>query len=551
MSDNTKKTSKNNFVVQGSILAIAGILVRIIGMVYRIPLQNRIGDDFMGIYSSAFQVYNILLLLSSYSLPLAVSKMISSRLALKKYNNAYRVFRITMVFAFIVGTAAALITYFGAHFFAEKILSEPDTYYAITVLSPAVFIMAILGVLRGYFQGHGNMVPTAISQILEQIANAALSIICGFIFFDIGHNLDLVKGTDTYANAYAAAGVTVGTVAGAFIALLFFIVLFFMDKGQMKKKMRREKTSNPETYRYLFTVLVMTIAPVILSSAVYNISSIVDNSIYGYYMKFKGDSANYMSYWGSYTGKYTLFINIPIAISSAMASSIIPSISATIASGDKKHLFKKIELGIRFAMLIAIPSAIGLAVLAGPVIKLVYPADNGLASKMLVMGSSAVVFYSLSTITNAILQGIGRMAEPVKNAAVSLLIHVVILFILLYAFNLGIYGVVIANIIFAAAMCVLNSYKLKKYINYTQETWFTFIVPLISGALMGIAAFGSYKLAYMLLHRNSISAIVSIVIAVIVYVLALFVLKSFNESEILAMPMGSKLVVILKKLHLI
>lgn len=551
MSDNTKKTSKNNFVVQGSILAIAGILVRIIGMVYRIPLQNRIGDDFMGIYSSAFQVYNILLLLSSYSLPLAVSKMISSRLALKKYNNAYRVFRITMVFAFVVGTAAALITYFGAHFFAEKILSEPDTYYAITVLSPAVFIMAILGVLRGYFQGHGNMVPTAISQILEQIANAALSIICGFIFFDIGHNLDLVKGTDTYANAYAAAGVTVGTVAGAFIALLFFIVLFFMDKGQMKKKMRREKTSNPETYRYLFTVLVMTIAPVILSSAVYNISSIVDNSIYGYYMKFKGDSANYMSYWGSYTGKYTLFINIPIAISSAMASSIIPSISATIASGDKKHLFKKIELGIRFAMLIAIPSAIGLAVLAGPVIKLVYPADNGLASKMLVMGSSAVVFYSLSTITNAILQGIGRMAEPVKNAAVSLLIHVVILFILLYAFNLGIYGVVIANIIFAAAMCVLNSYKLKKYINYTQETWFTFIVPLISGALMGIAAFGSYKLAYMLLHRNSISAIVSIVIAVIVYVLALFVLKSFNESEILAMPMGSKLVVILKKLHLI
>ena len=551
MSDNTKKTSKNNFVVQGSILAIAGILVRIIGMVYRIPLQNRIGDDFMGIYSSAFQVYNILLLLSSYSLPLAVSKMISSRLALKKYNNAYRVFRITMVFAFVVGTAAALITYFGAHFFAEKILSEPDTYYAITVLSPAVFIMAILGVLRGYFQGHGNMVPTAISQILEQIANAALSIICGFIFFDIGHNLDLVKGTDTYANAYAAAGVTVGTVAGAFIALLFFIVLFFMDKGQMKKKMRREKTSNPETYRYLFTVLVMTIAPVILSSAVYNISSIVDNSIYGYYMKFKGDSANYMSYWGSYTGKYTLFINIPIAISSAMASSIIPSISATIASGDKKHLFKKIELGIRFAMLIAIPSAIGLAVLAGPVIKLVYPADNGLAIKMLVMGSSAVVFYSLSTITNAILQGIGRMAEPVKNAAVSLLIHVVILFILLYAFNLGIYGVVIANIIFAAAMCVLNSYKLKKYINYTQETWFTFIVPLISGALMGIAAFGSYKLAYMLLHRNSISAIVSIVIAVIVYVLALFVLKSFNESEILAMPMGSKLVVILKKLHLI
>ena len=518
-------------------------------MVYRIPLQNRIGDDFMGIYSSAYQVYNILLLLSSYSLPLAVSKMISARLAVKKYNNAYRVFKITMIFALAVGIIAALITYFGAHFFAKVILSEPDTYYAIVALSPAVFIMAVLGVLRGYFQGHGTMVPTAVSQIIEQITNAALSIICGFIFFDIGRNLDLVKGANTYADAYAAAGVTIGTVAGALAALLFFVVYFFINNGRMMERIRRERTGIPESYRYLFTVLIMTIAPVILSTAVYNMSTIVDNSIYGYYMRHIGDRENYMPYWGVYTGKYTLFINIPIAIASSLASSIIPSISATIASGNQRQLHKKIELGIRVAMMVAIPSAVGLAVLGKPIMQLIYPSDSGLAGKLLLMGSTAVIFYSLSTITNAVLQGIGKMSVPVINAAISLAVHVIALFILLYGFKLGIYGVVIANILFAVIMCLLNAVMIRKYIKYYQEWWYTFIIPVFAGAVMGAAAFGSYKLAFMIIPRNSICTIFAIVVGITVYALALLLFKAFNESEIRALPMGAGIAKVLKKLH--
>lgn len=553
MSNNTNRKTKSNFVVQGSILAIAGLLVRVIGMVYRIPLQNHIGDGFMGIYSSAFQVYNILLLVSSYSLPLAVSKMISARLAVKKYNNAYRVFKITLVFAFIVGIIAAFITYFGAHFFADKILKMPNAYFAIITLSPAVFIMAILGVLRGFFQGHGTMVPTAISQILEQIVNAVLSIICGFIFFDIGRNLDLIKGTSTYADAYAAAGVTIGTVAGALVALLFFIFIFFIYNKKLKNKIRKEKPGNIESYSYLFTILLMTIGPVILSSVVYNVSSIVDNSIFGHYMmEFKSFTENeYEDIWGVYTGKYTLFTNIPIAIASSLASSIIPSISATIASGNKKQLFKKIELGIRVAMTVAIPSSIGLSVLGDPIMKLIYPSDNGLAGRLLFMGSLAVVFYSLSTITNAVLQGIGKMAYTVTNAAISLAVHVVFLAILLYGFNLGIYGVVAANIVFALVMCILNAMTLKKFLNYSNEIWYTFIIPLVAGGIMGGVAYGVYKLMYMLCSYNAVSVLAAIFAAVLVYMVALLLFKCFTENEIRSLPMGTKLVKLLKKLHLI
>ena len=193
--ENTAKKKGSNFVVQGSILAIAGILVRLIGMAYRIPLQNKLGDDAMGIYSAAYNIYNIILLLSSYSIPLAVSKMVAARVSVKQYKNSYRIFKSAMMFSVVIGLIAAAICYFGAGFFAEKVLNMPDTVYAIRVLSPAIFIMAVLGVLRGYFQGQSTMIPTAVSQLLEQIVNAGISIAAAFYLFGLGAKTDVAKGT--------------------------------------------------------------------------------------------------------------------------------------------------------------------------------------------------------------------------------------------------------------------------------------------------------------------------------------------------------------------
>ena len=144
-------------------------------MVYRIPMQNKIGNEAMGIYSSAYYIYNIMLLLSSYSLPLAVSKMVSARVALGQHKNAYRIFQSSLVFSLISGGLACLVTFFGADFFAGTILSEPAAAYSIRVLAPTIFVMAFLGTLRGYFQGMGTMIPTAVSQVLEQIINAGES----------------------------------------------------------------------------------------------------------------------------------------------------------------------------------------------------------------------------------------------------------------------------------------------------------------------------------------------------------------------------------------
>ncbi|MBQ6833013.1 MAG: oligosaccharide flippase family protein, partial [Lachnospiraceae bacterium] len=210
---NSMAKKESNFVVQGSILAIASIVVRIIGIAYRIPMINIIGDEGMGYYGTAFNVYNIALLLSSYSLPLAVSKMVSARLANKQYRNAERIFKAALAYATVVGAVTAAIIWFGADFFASKVFFMPYAAFALRTLAPTVWIMAYLGVFRGYFQGRGTMVPTAFSQVFEQIINAIVSVVAGSFLFNEALKVEIMKNEagSGYSNAWGAAGGTIGT----------------------------------------------------------------------------------------------------------------------------------------------------------------------------------------------------------------------------------------------------------------------------------------------------------------------------------------------------
>ncbi|MDI9242585.1 putative polysaccharide biosynthesis protein [Fusibacillus kribbianus] len=545
-----KKKKSSNFLIQGSILAVAGILVRIIGMVYRIPMQNKIGNAAMGMYSSAFYIYNIILLLSSYSLPLAVSKMVSARVALGQHKNAYRIFQSSMIFSLISGSVAGLLMFFGADFFAVKLLNEPGAAYAIKVLAPTVFVMAFLGTLRGYFQGLGTMIPTAVSQVLEQIINAVISIVAAFLLFDMGARVDIAKGTDIYADAYGAAGGTLGTAAGALTALIFCFVLFRMYRRILKRQMRRDNTVMLESYGNIARVLVATIVPVIISGTVYNVSNLVDNSIYGFYMKSVGESAHYMAKWGVYSGQYYLLINVPIAISNALSSSMLPSLTRTVTEGNKGEVLRKINMTIRFSMIVAIPSAVGLTLLGAPIVEMLFNQDTKLGGDLLFLGSLAVIFFSLSTVTNGVLQGINKMKTPVRNALISLILHVGILVALLYGLKTGIYGVVIANMLFGLSMCILNGISIANYLNYRQEVKKTFVLPFLASLIMGGCSYLVYYLLNMLTKRNSIACLAAVIVAVAVYFVMLIVFRCVDEKELHSMPMGGKMVRIAKKLRL-
>ncbi len=214
--------NKRNFLVHGGILAMAGILVRIIGMFYRIPLVNIIGSDGNGIYGAAYNVYNIMLVLSAYGLPMAVSKLVSAKFVAKQFKNAASIFKCALIFATCTGGIAALLLFFGADFIENVFYKGvPGMAIPLRILAPTIFFVAILGVMRGFYQGQGTMIPTAVSQIAEQIVNAAVSLLAGYF---------LIQAYQSSANtaAYGAAGATLGTAMGALTALIFLIVLYLI-----------------------------------------------------------------------------------------------------------------------------------------------------------------------------------------------------------------------------------------------------------------------------------------------------------------------------------
>ena len=222
----SKKDS--NFLVQGSILAAASIISRIIGLLYRLPMTDIIGDAGNNYYSCAFEIYNIMLIISSYSLPLAVSKLVSAAMARKRRRQAYQILKGSLLFAILTGSVVALIVYFGAEFFTTA-LQTPLSVFALKILAPVLIVVAILGVLRGFFQGLGTMMPSAVSQIIEQIVNAIVSVWAAYVLFQYGAKIGEVLGDpEKYGAAYGAAGGTLGTNLGAVSALLFLLFVFFV-----------------------------------------------------------------------------------------------------------------------------------------------------------------------------------------------------------------------------------------------------------------------------------------------------------------------------------
>ena len=261
---NETRKSESNFLVQGSILAAASMISRIIGLLYRIPLKSIIGDIGNDYYGTAMEIYSILLLISSYSLPVAVSKLVSARVARGQHKNAYRIFKGALLFALVSGITAGLIVFFGADFITTYIVNTPLSIFALQVLSPTLLIVALLGVVRGFFQGMGTMMPSAISQLLEQIINAVFSVWTAYMLYQYGKKIGAVLGNPaTYAEAYGAAGGTFGTGAGAFVALLFTLVVFFIYRPVNTNKISKDKEQKPESYGKIFRVLLLTILPVL------------------------------------------------------------------------------------------------------------------------------------------------------------------------------------------------------------------------------------------------------------------------------------------------
>jgi stage V sporulation protein B len=278
----------------------------------------------------------------------------------------------------------------------------------------------------------------------------------------------------------------------------------------------------------------------------------VDQALFKNLANLQGYTADQIhTYWGVFGGKYRVLVNVPISIASAVVSASVPAITASFANQDMDGVQKKTANAIHFSMVVAFPCAIGLGVLASPVMQLLFRDSTDLAAHMLQVGVISVVFYSLSTLSNGILQGINRMRVPVTNAAIALALQAGLLVALMYGFHLNIFAVIWANTFFAFLMCLLNGYGIYKYMGFHQEVKKTFLIPAFASVIMGVIVYLVYMALQLVVHINAISTIVSIAAGGCAYFVLMLVLKGLNAEDLLAFPGGRKLIALGRKLHLL
>lgn len=542
-----KKSSADGFLKQGSILAMASILVRIIGMIYRIPMANIIGDDGNGIYSAAFEVYNILLIISSYGMPMAVSKMVSAKCTQKQYKEAYQIFRCSMLFAIVSGGVTALLVYFGANWIEQTFFSKfHGVALPLRVLAPTIFIVAVMGVLRGFFQGRETMMPTAVSQILEQIVNAVISVVAAYY---------LMRDHSASAKlpAWGAAGGTMGTCLGALSAFVLLLLIYLLYRPVLRKQLRRDRSKQRESIGASYQLIFWTVIPIILSQTVYQLSGIIDVTIFNFTMGIRGVEDKVVSTMqGIYSTKYRLLVSVPIAVSTAIASSMIPSLVASVTAREKGAVRSKVTMAVKFNMIIAFPSAVGMAVLAVPIIRLLFPSSDYVTGGMMLMtGSTCIIFYALSTVTSGVLQSIDKMNLPVIHSLVSLVIHVILLFCLLRFTNLGAYALVVGNVTYPMVVCYLNGRSVSKNLGFKQEITKTFCIPFLSSVVMGVLTYFVYQVCFLITHRIYIAIFPAIFVAVATYFALVLKLQGLSREELYEFPMGRRMSIVADKFHLL
>lgn len=540
-----QSSKRDGFVKQAGILAMAGIIVRIIGILYRSPLTGIIGDEGNGYYSSAYNIYTIILLISSYSIPSAISKVIAQRLALREYRNAHRIFHCALIYVVVVGGIASLFTFFGA-----GLLVEDNCKIVLRVFAPTIFLSGLLGVLRGYFQAHRTMIQTSVSQILEQILNAAVSLLAAHVLIQV-----VSLQSKTTQAIYGAIGSALGTGSGVLIALLFMWGIYGLNRKMILTRVQRDKKKNVLSYGQIFGIIFAMVTPFILSTFIYNFSTSLNQTIYTKVMKYLMhlSEAEIAVNYGIFAGKAVVISNIPIAIASSMSAAMIPSISASFAQGDRVKTHHQVHVAVQTTMLISIPCAFGMFALAQPVTELLFPQKESLAlaAALLRAISISVIFYALSTLTNAVLQGIGKVNAPVINAAAALAVQTVVLVILLVFTDLSLYALAVAMIVYSFLMCLLNNIAVRKALGYRQEIKKTFLKPVLAAIVMGVAAHYVYIMVYWFVPVNLVALLPSILVAMLIYFTLVIKTGALSEEELRGIPKGTMIVRVAKKLHLL
>lgn len=538
-------------VLKGAmILSVAVFISKLIGILYRIPLTGALGDAGNGISAPAYQVYMVMLTLSSVALPTAISKMVSERMAIGAYEDAQKVYKVAMIYSTLTGIVLAAALWFGADAIAFTVFNMPEAAGPMQALVPAIFFVAIMAVMRGYFQGMNSMTPTAVSQVVEQFVNAVVSIILAYVFLE--------RGLEA-----AVVGSSLGTSIGAFVAMGILIFVYYLIRPSIKKRIRRTKvTTNESSGEILKKILIMSI-PIMISSSIFSIMGMIDYAmIYqilpGTIEKITkaGNLASLPisdpsvltsgteiinSLGGQFSTKYTTVLNLPVSIILTLGMAVIPAISAAMARQDFKDVRRKTNMVLKIGMLFAAPSAVGLMVFGEQIITMLYPfAPDG--GKLLAYGGVSVIFITIAQLTTGVLQGMGKQSVPTIHAAIACGVKVVANIVLLSMPGMHIYGVVHSTTICYFIYAVLNMIYLRRTIHIRIHIKKLIIKPIIVAGVMGIVSYVLYNLLYKVIGQVSIVLLIVIPIAAVIYGVLGLVTRTITIGDLENIPGGRKVI---------
>lgn len=528
------ENKKDNFLAGAAILGMAGVLVKILGAIFRIPLVWIITSTGLGYYQTAYPIYVMLLSIATSGFPVAISKMVSERRILGNYKGAEKVFR--FVFKILLGfgiVASAFIVISAKHIVTET-LENPKAYLAMIMLSPAILIVPIMASFRGYFQGRNDMRPSALSQVVEQFVRVVVGL--GLAYILVKQGLE-----------YGAAGATFGATAGAIAGLLTILYMYSKRVKDEENLSHFEDESNIKILKELLTIAL----PIIVGALVMPIMNIIDLALVIKILKkigFTIEEANSM--YAQLTGMAATLINLPQVITSAIAISLVPVISSAFAEKNHEKLKSNINLAIRVSVIIGLPCSVGLFVLSAPITKMLFPFEPTSVAHILAIVSIGVIFLSLIQSFTSILQGIGKAHIPVINLFVGALVKIILTYLLTSIPWLNVKGAAISTVCAYIIACVLDYISVKKYFDIKIDIRKMVISPVITTVIMGFVAVVVHKCMYMILS-NSKAVMISILLSGVVYIILLFKLKCITKEDLMSINKGRKLISKLEKLRLI
>ncbi|MDP4109069.1 MAG: polysaccharide biosynthesis protein [Bacillota bacterium] len=526
-------TGKQNFVKGALILVVANALVKIIGAIFKIPLTNLFGKEGMGIFTVAYNIYTALYIISTAGLPVAVSKMVAEANALGRVNEVRKILRVAFSTFTIVGAVASVVMFFGARAFTD-IVGNSMAYYAVLAISPALVFTAVVSTIRGYYQGLSDMVPTAVSQVIEALFKLIVGFGLAFLLLRLGFSISV-------AAAGAIAGVTVGTMFSA-------VYLMLRHKREKQKIPFRAGSLDTRSSGEILKNLWMVALPVTVGASVLSLTNLIDMIVVMNRLQDIGYSeAAANALYGAYGMAVTLF-NLPQTLVLAISVSVIPVIASSFARREFNGAVRTMESSIKITAVLALPAASGLVFLSGPILNLLYfnkPQDAAIAAPLLKILGLAVFFVAMVSLTNSILQAMGRVNVPVFTMLIGGIVKLVTNYTLVGTKEVNIGGAPIGTTLCYAVIALLNFAFIMKGSDRAPNIFGILIRPVHAMAGMSVSIIAIYAFLAPL-TGGKLAVMLTIGAGALIYFILLFIVKGMTKEDVLLLPNGEKLVKILK-----